>query len=246
MAEVAAANAGRYSEELHFRHEPGAAPEFVRAHLRRLEAIRRSVGGPERLPDGSWSIGEDHLQRAGEFEARNLRQRPVRVELLSPIRLEALSEAEGATWLDRELVSGDPTPLRESGFGSEVRKALAVRTAWLVEQGLAEEGEGGPRYRQGVLTILRQRELLAVGARLAEEFGLSARPAETGENVAGLLRRRLDLASGRHALIEGAGVLILVPWRPELERQLGREVSGRMGPNGLSWSRGRDRSVAIG
>jgi hypothetical protein len=97
-----------------------------------------------------------------------------------------------------------------------------------------------------MLRLLRQRELLAVGAGLAEEFGLPAREAEAGERVSGILRRRLDLASGRFALLQGAGELILVPWRPELERQIGRELSGRIGPAGLSWSRGRSRGIEIG
>ena len=246
VGEIAAAHGGRYSEDLHLAYAPGSDPEFVRAHVRRLEAIRKSVGGPERLPDGSWSIGPDHLDRAAALEARAVRASPVKVELLSARPLEALAGAEGATWLDREIVADQPLPLREAGFGAEVRAARAVRQAWLVEQGLADEGEGGLRCRRDMLRLLRQRELLAVGAGLAEEFGLPAREAEAGERVSGILRRRLDLASGRFALLQGAGELILVPWRPELERQIGRELSGRIGPAGLSWSRGRSRGIEIG
>jgi hypothetical protein len=38
----------------------------------------------------------------------------------------------------------------------------------------------------------------------------------------------------------------LVPWRPALERQLGREVSGVMAPGGtVEWNLGRRRGIGI-
>jgi len=246
VAEIAAANGGRYSQELHLSAEPGTNLEYQATHIRRLEAIRRAVGGPERLADGSWVIGEDHLTRASAFEARRLRHQPVRVELLSGLRLEQLAGAQGATWLDRELLSDEPLPLREAGFGAEVRAAKAARTAWLLKAGLAVEGEEGVHYRADLVGVLRQRDLLAVSAGLTDEFGLPARAAEPGERVSGVLRRRLDLASGRFGLMEGASELVLVPWRPELERELGRALDGRVGPGGLSWSRGQTRGPEIG
>lgn len=246
VAAVAAAHGGRYSEALHLRHDPSAAPDFVRAHVRRLEAIRKAVGKPERDPAGDWTIGPGHLDRAAAYEKERARQRPVRVELLSSLRLEALVEAEGATWLDRELVADRPEPLRAARFGAEVASASAARRAWLVRQGLAEDEAGGFRYRRDLLATLRQRELRQVGGRLADEHAMPARLAEAGERVSGVLRRRLDLASGRFGLIEGAGELLLVPWRPELERRLGRALSGRVGPSGFSWSRGRGRGLDIG
>lgn len=245
VADIAAIHGGRYSEALHLERDPDARPEVIRAHVRRLEAIRRSVGGPERLNDGSWAIDADHLDRASAFEARRRQRSPVRVDLLSVVPLESLPLAQGATWLDRELAVEEPVPLRDAGFGAEVRAAKAVRQQWLVDQGLASGGEGGARYRRDMLSLLRQRELLAVGEALSGEFGLPARACEPGERVSGRLERRLDLASGRFGVLRGAGELMLVPWRPELARQLGREIAGRVGPSGFSWSRARERGPEI-
>jgi hypothetical protein len=246
VARIAAGNGGLYSEELHLLSEPGAHIEYVRAHVRRLEAIRRGVGGPERQPDGSWKIGEDHLETAALYEERRARAAPVRVELLSSIPLERLAAAEGATWLDRELLSDEPEPLRDAGFGADVRAAKAARRAWLAGQGLVQESQGGPVYRRDLLAVLRNRELAEAGGRLAAEYGLPARGAEAGERVGGVLIRRLDLASGRFGLLQGAGELVLVPWRPGLERRLGRALVGRVGPGGFSWSAGRARGIEIG
>ncbi|MGH6706929.1 MAG: DUF3363 domain-containing protein [Sphingomicrobium sp.] len=96
-----------------------------------------------------------------------------------------------------------------------------------------------------------ERHLREVGAdlfdaceQLSAEFGLPARSAGYGEGLSGLLARRLDLASGRFALLQGAGELVLVPWQPGMEQHLGRSISGRMGPGGFSWSRGK--SLGIG
>src|SRR5690606_39270139 len=105
IAEVAAANGGRYTIDAHLRHDPTATEAFAQAHIRRLEAMRRLARGVEREPDGSWLIAADHLDQAAAFEARQFRERPVVVDVLSSLSLDRLIEAEAATWLDRELIA---------------------------------------------------------------------------------------------------------------------------------------------
>ena len=56
IAEIAAANDGRYSDHLHREFDPQASSEYVASHVRRLEAMRRE-GMVSRLSDGSWSGG---------------------------------------------------------------------------------------------------------------------------------------------------------------------------------------------
>src|SRR5690606_39090328 len=53
VAEIAAASGGRYSVDLHLRHDPSATQAFAEAHVRRLEAMRRARAGVEREPDGT-------------------------------------------------------------------------------------------------------------------------------------------------------------------------------------------------
>ncbi|MBX3562614.1 MAG: relaxase/mobilization nuclease and DUF3363 domain-containing protein [Sphingomonas sp.] len=244
IAEVAAASGGRYDVDLHLAHEPGAGAAFAEAHVRRLEAIRRSVGGVERDGDGTWSIPEDYAALASRHEARLARRNPVEVELLSAVPLERLSRFHGATWLDRQLVSAAGEPLSDAGFGREVGSALAVRRAWLVEQELAFEADGGFRCRPDAIAVLQRRELLRVAGAISGETGLAfAEPAE-GVRVEGVVRRRLDLASGRFAMIENGREFSLVPWRPVLARAFGRQVSGTLRRDGgISWTIGRARGV---
>ena len=63
--------------------------------------------------------------------------------------------------------------------------------------------------------------------------------------MSGIYRRRVDLASGRFALIEDGRQFLLVPWRPIVDRQLGREVSGVLRGGGISWNLRRERGLGI-
>src|SRR3546814_9290792 len=58
----------------------------------------------------------------------------------------------------------------------------------------------------------------------------------------GIYRRRLTLASGRFAMMEDGLGFQLVPWRPALDPQLGKHISGTMAPGGgVDWSFGKQR-----
>jgi type IV secretory pathway VirD2 relaxase len=241
IAEVAAANQGKYSVHLHLKHDPRATHDFAETHVRRLEAMRRASAGIERERDGTWLIASDHLDRAAGYERAQARRHPVAVEILSTLPLERQLATEGATWLDRDLVSDAPVATRDAGFGREVRQALAQRRQWLIEQGLAREEEDRVIYRRDLLQVLRRRELARAGAQLSTELGLSYVEARPGERVEGVYRRRVDLASGRFALIEKSREFTLVPWRPVLERSLGKTVSGIGRGEDISWTLGRGR-----
>ena len=241
IADIASAHGGRYDADSHRRRDETASEDYVQAHVRRLEALRRGGAGVDRLADGSWSIPQDYLDRAASWEERASARRPVRIELLSPVPLPQLLKADGATWLDKELISQEPVPLRDSGFGREVRTALAARRQWLIEGELAREEAGGIDYPRNMLGTLRQRDLQRTAAQLEKELGLSYVDAGQGTRIGGRLERRLDLASGRFALIATDREFSLVPWRPSLERQLGRELEVRLGATGLSWTPGRGR-----
>ena len=242
VAEVAAANEGLYSMERHLLHDPSASIAFAEAHVRRLEAIRRGTDGVERRPDGTWVIAEDHLSRAEAYEARVARERPVRVELLSSLPVERLPGAEGATWLDRELLSGTPEPIRDAGFGREVKSALATRRQWLIEQELAHEEQGALVTNGRLLATLRRRDLTVAAAQLQSELGLGWKEVGEEGTAQGKLMRRVDLASGRFALLSDSLEFSLVPWRPEMEQRIGRELSVRSRGGGISWTIGRERS----
>lgn len=239
---VARANGGRYSVDLHLRHDPRASEACAASHVRRLEAMRRASAGPERHADGSWTIPSDHLARAETYAQRQQRDRPVALAILSPRPVSDLVASEAPTWLDRELASGLSVAVRDTGFGREVREALAGRRQWLVEQQLADGDGRDFRLGRGTLERLRLRELEVAGERLGRELGKAFEPARMGERVEGIIARRVDLESGPHALVERSLDFTLVPWRDVLNRNIGKAASGIMRTDGISWQFGRGRS----
>ena len=122
-----------------------------------------------------------------------------------------------------------------------LRAAQAQRRQWLIEQGLAEERDGAVAYRPDMIAQLQRRELLRVAGQLSDELGLRFVEVAPSERIEGVLKRSVDLTSGRFALIEKSREFTLVPWRPVLERQIGKHVSGMMRGNSISWGFGRGR-----
>lgn len=242
---VARANGGHYSVDLHLAHDPQASEAFAASHVRRLEAMRRAGAGPERSEDGSWAITDDHLARAEAWAVRQQRDRPVAVSVMSLTPVAELAGKEAPTWLDRELSEGSGSPVRDAGFGREVRAALAARRQWLVGQQLADPAGAVLRFRKGSMDMLRQRELHRVGEHLAEGVGKPFASAGIGERIEGTIARRVDLEGGSYALVERSRDFTLVPWRDVLERNVGKAASGIMRADGISWQFGRGRSGPV-
>jgi type IV secretory pathway VirD2 relaxase len=241
VAAVAAANGGRYDLAAHLRYDPAASAAFAETHVRRLEAMRRRGALVERDAGGSWKIAPDHVARAEAYERDMLRDRPVTVEILSAVPVEKLPRVGAITWLDREAQASAAGPIRDKGFGREVRTAMQARRQWLVEQELADVEEGALRYRAGALAALQRRELLRIAGQLSRELGKPFAEAEHGERVDGKLARRIDGTGGHYAVVEKAKQFTLVPWKPVFERHIGKEVSGRVRDGGISWTIGRGR-----
>ncbi|OKO87668.1 conjugal transfer protein TraI [Bradyrhizobium sp. NAS80.1] len=242
IAKIAATYDGRYSDHLHRQFDPQASNEYVASHVRRLEAMRQE-GMVNRLSDGSWSVGEDHLDRALQYESRQRLRNPVRIAVLSWQRLEDLPQAMGATWLDRQLVAKTPEVLGPSGMGADVETAMRARRQWLIEQGLAREQDGQVRFARDLVRTLEARELSRAAAEISARTGLEHLDVKAGDSLTGVYRRMLTLNSGRFALIERSHDFALVPWRPVLERARGQMVAGRVGGEGISWSIGVKRGI---
>ncbi len=173
-------------------------------------------------------------------------QRRVALAVRSDLDIHAQVNATGATWLDRQAVAREPIALSEGGFGAEVQQALDQRAEHLIGEGLAERQGGLVVFARRLLNTLRQREVGALGERLAVETSLPFNHAGGGEYVAGSYRQRFTLASGRFAMIDDCLGFQLVPWSPSLEKQIGRHVSGvARDDGGIDWDFGRKRGLGL-
>nr|WP_295809059.1 DUF3363 domain-containing protein [uncultured Nitratireductor sp.] len=235
----------RHLEQAKFEGRvPGGDYEgYIDAHVRRLEALRRA-GIVERIDADQWRIPEDFESRAAAYDADRNRQASIRV--LSAFDLDKQIGADGATWLDRRLLSPDTSDLASAGFGQDVREAMDRRRERHVEQGDANRSrDGRVFYRRNLLATLREREVARVGAETAEAKGLPFRAAADGEIVSGKFTGTVQLSSGKFAVVEKSHEFTLVPWRPVIDRQLGREVMGVVQGGSVSWQLGRQREISL-
>lgn len=174
-------------------------------------------------------------------------QQRLALSVRSDLSLADQVSATGATWLDRHLIARDPPVVAAVGFGGEVRQALDQRIARLAEEGLARRRLHGATFATDLIDTLKRRDIAEAAARLEQETGLPHRPPDAGDQVAGVYRQRVALASGRFAMIDNGLGFELVPWKPALDQHLGRHVAGVIQPGGgIDWSLGRKRGLGLG
>ena len=213
----------------------------VDAHVRRLEALRRS-GVVERASDGVWRLPPDFLVRAAAYDATRTGSTSIEVRSHQPIEHQA--SARGETWLDRQLVSPG-VALSHAGFGGKVRNALEERTNFLTAHGLAEQRGGRAIFARNLLTTLRDRELAEVGNALQRQTGLVYRPAGDDMRVSGVYQKSVQLVSGRFAMLHEGQGFSLVPWRPVIEKRLGRWLAATVSGSSASWQLSKQRDISI-
>src|SRR5262249_41968974 len=104
------------------------------------------------------------------YEDARGRQR-LALAVRSDLAIEAQVKANGATWLDRRLLTRENT-LSDMGFGQDVRQAMDARADHLISEGLARREGQRVIFVRDLLATLRRRELDAAGAGSAADFGL--------------------------------------------------------------------------
>lgn len=153
--------------------------------------------------------------------------------------------ADGATWLDHNLVSREPVILG-GGFGAEVASAMQERCDYLEGEGLVQRQGKRLIFARSLLSTLKEREMERTTLALAARTRLTPQSTKSGQTVAGIYREKVTLASGRFAMIDNGLGFQLVPWRPALEQKLGQHVSGTITPNGgVDWSIGKNRGIGM-
>lgn len=245
MAEDGLYRPSRHLEQARFEGRvPGGDYEgFVDAHVRRLEALRRA-GITERIDADHWRIPADFEARAAIYDAG--RSARANIRILSTFDLERQIASDGATWLDRRLVSAGGSDLSASGFGEQVREAMDRRREHHIEHGdAAPQPDGRIAYRRNLIATLQEREVARAGEELAAKKSLPFRAAADGETVTGTFTGTTQLSSGKFAIVEKSHEFTLVPWRPVIDRQLGREVSGIVRGGSMSWQLGRQKGLEI-
>jgi len=239
IEKIAAARNGDYSPAAHQASDPTARTEYIKAHVRRLEAMRRA-GHATRNSDGSWRIPHDYLKRAVAYEKSKAQSKPVEIRIVSRVPLNELAQTLGRTWLDERLLDDEQAEYK--GYGDTVKKAEVLRRQYLVSESILKNTDAS--LTQSHLDKLESRDLKLAAASLATELGKSFSAHSQGRKVKGIYRQSIERPSGKYAVIERAKGFSLVPWRDTLERNLGREVMGVVSGDGISWTLTKGREIS--
>ncbi len=179
---------------------------------------------------------------------------------------KGVKRGRGASFVRARNISGN-WHHRQPGSHRVIVKQRSVRAAWkggrgrahlryVQRDGTSRDGERGQGdatrarngrvfYRRSLLATLRGREVARVGVEMAEAKALPFRTATDGENVSGKFTGTVQLSSGKFAVVEKSHEFTLVPWRPIIDRQLGREVMGVVQGGSVSWQLGRQRGLSL-
>ena len=195
---------------------------------------------PEALPEKGMIVSIEAARSQDDAKLRT------RLRIQSYLSFEKLAEAEGVTWLDKELLAKTPTPITDQGFGAEIKTALNRRRQWLISQGLGQLHEQGLfQPKPKLFETLRRREYDHATQTLSKELGLPHNAPMEGEQISGTFTKSVALASGKYAVIQKALEFTLVPWRPDLEPMRGKEITGTASAQGIQWEWGPRRGLGI-
>ena len=229
IAAFAEARGGTYSEVAHVLEGDRVSEEYARAHVRRLEALRRQKV-VVRQADGTWRIPSDYLDRVADYEMRRTRNMPASLARESRLTLSQMETARGVTWLDRNLAENAAGINNAKSFDT----ALRHRVNALASMGIELDDNG--RLPDGALNKLRSIDLQEAADQIGKTLGKPYRPLGQSRRVDGIFRETVERPSGKFAVIERSREFTLVPWRPVMNRRLGKSISGRVsGSGGISW-----------
>ncbi len=231
IAHIADQSGGQYSEGLHKGFDPAASSDYRKAHVRRLEALRRA-GVVERSPDGVWQVPPDYLERAAAYERR--KDGSVKIDTRSWLSIERQVSYRGLTWLDAE---------GEGAKSACVQNAVRARRKWLRTNGWLEQGQ--ERLSSAMAEKLAAADLDAAAARLANHSGRNVKRLGIGDEMDGTYEGAVNLGNKRLAIIGNTNEFALVPWRREIEHYRGRDMIARRTRGGTSWTLGRAKDRGI-
>jgi Protein of unknown function (DUF3363) len=223
------------TDEISDRHYVVVDGVDGRVHYADLGRVR-----PEALPAKGMIFSIEAARSQDDAKLRT------RLRIQSYLAFEKLAEAEGVTWLDKELFAKTPTPMADQGFGADAKTALSRRRQWLISQGLGQlDGQGLFQPKPKLFETLRCREYDHATQALSKELGLPHNAPMEGEHISGTFTKSVTLASGKYAIIQKAQEFTLVPWRPDMEPMRGKEITGTASAHGIQWEWGPRRGLGI-
>ena len=240
---VAAEHDGVYSEENYSALEPKVRSTHLEAVSNRIEALERA-GLVERFSDGDVLITDGFIDRVNDHFGKAAKRSPTIIRKLQGHAFEHQVEAQGETWLDRQLTGVANVPLSEAGLGGEVRSAMAQRMTIHKDCGLVSDPSAKTLTRAQLRT-LQELSLTHAASEVEKQTGLSHRHLKPGQEIEGTFKHTYQNPNVKFAIVERGHEFSLVPWKASLERMRNRQVQISMSPGGgITWARGRSLGLS--
>ena len=237
IAEFANSHDGVYSKVHHVTEGGNVSPAYAQAHVRRLEALRRE-NLVVRQQDGTWRIPHDYLERASYYESEKAMRMPTSIDRLSTQTIAQMEKARGATWLDKKMSE----TTADTFSGTKMQTSILRRQAILKQMGFNFTKEG--RLPKEALEKLQDMDLRDAARNLSKVYSKPYLALGSARSVEGVYQKAIDRPSGKFAVIERSKDFTLVPWRPVMERNLGKSLSGRISAGGISWNVSKQRGLS--
>ena len=238
IAEFAKSHRGLYSKVHHVTEGGNVYPAYAQAHVRRLEALRRE-NLVVRQQDGTWRIPHDYLERASYYESEKAMRMPTSIDRLSTQTIAQMEQARGATWLDKKMSETST----DTFAGTKMQTSILKRQAALKQMGFHVPKDG--LLTKAVLEKLTDMDLRDAAKKLSEVNGKPYSALGIARSVEGIYQKSIDRPSGKFAVIERTKDFTLVPWRPVMDRNLGKALSGRISAGGISWDVTKQRGLSF-
>jgi len=206
----------------------------------RVHYAETSRLAPEEMPERGMIVALSGSGSKG-------RMRNVRIEVLSYWQLDKLPNADALTWLDKTIVENTEMPLREHGFGAEVKAALTARREWLVSQQLiTRAADGAVSVKPSLVADLINRDLDRVEKTLVRQTGLPSWRPMPDEMIRGRYEQTIVRPTMKLAVLRSSEGITMVPWKPALELHRGREIMGHFRGRSIELVIGKGRGLSRG
>ena len=126
--------------------------------------------------------------------------------------------------------------------GTKMQTSILKRQAALKQMGFDVSKDG--LLPKGALEKLKDMDLRDAARKMSGENGKPYSALGGARSVEGIYQKSIDRPSGKFAVIERAKDFTLVPWRPVMDRNLGKSLSGRISVGGISWDVTKQRGIS--
>jgi len=212
--------------------------EFVEAHIKRLHRLVKYQLA-EKLVDNSWKIDSDLVDKL-KIRDQEKPLHKIDIQKQSSQSIKKQESYLGKTWLDGYTTDSSQGVFASYGFGAEVKQAIRIRAAFLLELGI----DPNDTSRGRKLDQLQMDKVIKKQERSTQLTGIIL---QYDTPVKGQLTVLPPLENGRQfsCINDFSGQSFsLIPWHKNHEQLIGKSVTVGIHKTGQVWLTSANRQLS--